>query len=52
MLILVIVIGLVVYSWWYNSPKQKGKRGEQRVHDILSLLPEDYHVLDDVVLKN
>lgn len=51
MLILVIVIGLVVYSWWYNSPKQKGKRGEQRVHDILSLLPEGYHVLDDVVLK-
>lgn len=50
-LIFVAIICLVAFGWWYNSPKQKGKRGEQRVHDILSNLPEDYHVLDDIVLK-
>lgn len=50
-LVFVAIIGLVIFGWWYNSPKQKGKRGEQRVHDILSRLPEDYHILDDVVLK-
>lgn len=50
-LIFVAILGLVIFGWWYNSPKQKGKRGEQRVHDILSHLSGDYHVLDDVVLK-
>lgn len=50
-LIFAAIVGLVVFGWWYNSPKQKGKRGEQRVHDILSHLPDEYHVLDDVVLK-
>ena len=50
-LIFAAIVGLVVFGWWYNSPKQKGKRGEQRVHDILSRLPDEYHVLDDVVLK-
>ena len=50
-LIFAAIVGLVVFGWWYNSPKQKGKRGEQRVHDILSYLPDEYHVLDDVVLK-
>ena len=51
LLIFAAIVGLVVFGWWYNSPKQKGKRGEQRVHDILSHLPDEYHVLDDVVLK-
>ena len=50
-LIFAAIVGLFVFGWWYNSPKQKGKRGEQRVHDILSHLPDEYHVLDDVVLK-
>lgn len=51
LLIFAAIVGLVVFGWWYNSPKQKGKRGEQRVHDILSHLPDEYHVFDDVVLK-
>jgi len=50
-LLFLIIIGLIVFGWWYNSPKQKGKRGEARVHDYLMELPDDYHVLDDVVLK-
>lgn len=50
-LISVAILGLIIFGWWYNSPKQKGKRGEQRIHDILSHLSEEYHVLDDIVLK-
>ena len=48
---LVIIIGLFSLGWWYSSPKQKGKRGEQRVNDILSHLPKEYHILCDIVLK-
>ena len=48
---LVIIISLIFFGWWYNSPKQKGKWGEQRVNDILSRLPKEYHVLGDIVLK-
>lgn len=50
-LIFVAIIGIAVFGWWYNSPKQKGKRGEQRTNDFLSHLPDEYHVLNDVVLK-
>lgn len=48
---LIVIIGLAIYRHWYNSPKEKGKRGETRVHDILSQLPEEYHILNDVVLQ-
>ena len=51
MLFIIAAIALVAYGMWYNSPSQKGKRGELRVHEILSHLPSDYHVLDDVVLQ-
>ena len=50
-LIFVLFVGLTIFGFWYNSPKQKGKRGELRVHDILMQLPDEYHVLDDVVLN-
>lgn len=50
-LVFVVLIGFSITGWWYNSPKMKGKQGEQRVRDILSNLPEDYHVLNDIVLK-
>ena len=49
--IILIAIGLIAFGLWYNSPKQKGKRGEIRVHDILMQLPDEYHLMDDVVLK-
>ena len=45
------IISLTIFGWWYNSPKQKGKRGEIRIHDILMQLPDEYHVMDDVMLK-
>ena len=50
-LIFVVAISLVAARWWYTSPQQKGKQGEQKVRDILSCLPEDYHVLHDIILK-
>ncbi len=50
-ILFLVPIILVAFRLWYNSPDQKGKRGEQRVHDILSNLPEEYHILDDVILK-
>lgn len=50
-ILLVVGISLVVVRWWYNSPRQKGKRGELIVRDILSHLPEDYYVLHDIILK-
>lgn len=49
-LIIIAFIALVIYLRWYNSPKQKGKRGEARIHDVIMQLPDEYHVLDDVVL--
>ena len=51
MLVLIAVVGLIIFGWWYNSPKQKGKRGENRVNKLLLNLPEEYRVFDDVVLN-
>lgn len=53
---LYIVISLAIVSsailgWWYNSPEYKGKEGENRVHSILLQLPDDYVILDNVVLR-
>ena len=50
-IIAVVVGGAIILSWWYNSPKYKGKEGENRVHNILMQLPDDYVILDDVVLQ-
>ena len=47
----IAIVGLSILGWWYNSPAYKGKEGENRVHNILLQLPDDYVVLDDVVLK-
>ena len=47
----ICIIGFIVFCWWRNSPQQKGKRGEARVHKILAKLPDEYRVLDDIVLK-
>jgi len=49
MLIFILFFALVIFLAWYNSPTQKGKRGELRVSAILSQLPAEYTVLNDVV---
>ncbi len=45
------MVGVVIFRKWYNSSTQKGVRGEARVHKVLARLPEDYHLLEDIVLK-
>ena len=50
-LIIVAIIGIPIFRWRYKSPVQKGKRGEKRIHNILRKLPDEYHVMDDVMLK-
>lgn len=49
-LMIILVVVLFIYLAWYNSAKQKGKRGEMRVSAILSQLPDEYAVLNDVIL--
>lgn len=51
LLFVFLFIGIGVYRIWCNSPKQKGKRGEQMVHDILLGLGSGYTILDDVMLR-
>ncbi len=53
MIIVVVLIlaAFVVFRALRNSPKYKGKAGEKHVHIILTQLPEEYTVLDDVILQ-
>ena len=49
--IAITILGFLILGWWYNSPAYKGKEGENRVHNILLQLPDDYVIIDDVVLR-
>lgn len=42
---------LIAYAIWYNSPSQKGKRGEESITRLLTLLPEEYTTLNDIVFR-
>ena len=50
-LIIILIIVLFIYLAWYNSARQKGKRGEMCVSAILSQLPDDYTALNDLVFR-
>jgi predicted RNA-binding Zn-ribbon protein involved in translation (DUF1610 family) len=50
-LIIILVVALFIYLAWYNSAKQKGKRGEMRVSAILSQLSDEYTILNDLVFR-
>ena len=50
-LIIILVVALFIYLAWYNSAKQKGKRGEMRVSAILSQLSAEYTILNDLVFR-
>lgn len=39
------------FRGWYNSPKEKGKRGESHVASLLSQLSEEYVVLNDLIFR-
>lgn len=43
-------IVLLIFGIWYNSPKQKGKRGEKSVNETLDLLPNEYFSLNNIML--
>lgn len=49
LLIILLVLSLIGFITWYNTPTQKGKRGEKYVSKLLSQLPNDYIVLNDLV---
>lgn len=51
LIVIVVIIGLAVLRSVKRSPNYIGKVGEARVHNILSQLPTDYTVLDDVVMR-
>jgi hypothetical protein len=48
---IILIVVLFVYLAWYNSAKQKGKRGEMRVSVILSQLSDEYTILNDLVFR-
>lgn len=50
-LIIILIVVLFVYLAWYNSAKQKGKRGEMRVSAILLQLSDEYTILNDLVFR-
>lgn len=50
-LMIILIVVLFVYLAWYNSAKQKGKRGEMRVSVILSQLSDEYTILNDLVFR-
>ena len=50
-LIFILFIALAIYLAWYNSARQKGKRGEMSVFSILSQLPDEYAILNDLVFR-
>ena len=50
-IIIAVIVGGAIILKWYNSPTYKGKEGENIVHNILMQLPDEYVILDDVVLR-
>ena len=49
--VMVLAIALKIFLLWWNSPKQKGKRGEKAVARRLRRgLPDEYRILNDVYL--
>ena len=50
-ILILFVIAFVVWQALRNTPEHKGKEGELRIHNILAQLPEEYTLLDDVILN-
>ena len=48
--IILLFLGMMLYLRWRNSPEQIGKRGELYVDKILQQLPEEYIVINDIIL--
>jgi len=48
---IILFIGLFILIHRYNSPNYKGRVGEEWVHNILMELPDEYYVMDDIVMN-
>jgi len=56
MLIAFLITALLCFALVYaicrsGSTKAIGKRGERRVYSILTHLPDEYHLFNDIMLK-
>lgn len=51
-IVLFVLFGiLTVTRILHNTPEYKGKEGETKVHNILVQLPDEYLIVDDIILK-
>lgn len=51
LILIVTIVGISLLLLRYNSPINKGKAGEIYVHNILMELPDEYYIMDDVVMN-
>ena len=51
-IILFLIIKLTKNATYYRRPSSKGKAGEDNVSFILGSLPQDYHVVNDVIIPD
>lgn len=50
-LLLVIIIAIVASKCGHKIPILIGRQGEMEVHNILMQLPDEYYLLEDIILK-
>lgn len=50
-ILIAVIFIFLIYLVKRNSAKRKGKRGEKRIISILSKLPEEYTILNDLVFR-
>ncbi len=49
---LILLVGFPIIALvWYNTAEQKGKRGEEQVHSILTQLSDEYYILNNLVFR-
>ena len=48
-IVVVLFVSLSIYLAWYNSPKQKGRRGEAYIHNVLMLTNVVRSLIPDIV---
>lgn len=50
--IIIIALTLIIIKLLHNSPKAKGRQGERKVAKYLKKLPDNYIVLNNILLQN
>ncbi len=49
--IIILIAFPMIALVWYNTAEQKGKRGEEQVHSILSHLSDEYFILNNLIFR-